>query len=204
MLEANTADELLMLTHGALGVLGCSREQHSAPAVRPHPPAVHSAAVTQAVRKGAPVRCPEGYVRMTVHGLFEDVVLLMDPDHQKVVPIAVADAEALSIRLRLAKRPFVRPLTHDLMDSVLARLGDRVESVRVERVEDDSFVATVVIDDHGKRLEFDARSSDAIALALGNDAPIFVAKKVLEQAGHALDQLLPDDRAPARSQPIAL
>jgi bifunctional DNase/RNase len=78
-----------------------------------------------------------------------------------------------------------------------------VESVRVERLEDDSFVATVVIDDHGKHLEFDARSSDAIALALGDDAPIFVAKTVVEQAGHDLDDLTPEHDGPP-SQPIAL
>lgn len=190
----------------ALGATGCSRKERAAPRTRPRPILAqpHPREPTPAPASAARAACPDGYVEMTVRGLFEDAVLLVDAESGKIVPIAVGDAEALSIRLRLAKRPFQRPLTHDLMDSVLARLGDRVESVRVERLENDTFIATVVIDDHGRHLEFDARSSDAIALALGNGAPIFVAKSVLERAGHKLEQLFPHDDGADRSEPIAL
>ena len=136
---------------------------------------------------------------MTVMAALDDVVLIGNAHDDKVVPIGIGDSEALSIRLRLSKQKFPRPLTHDLMDNMLQRFGDQVESVRVERLEHNTFIATVVIDDHGKRVDFDARASDAIALALGIHAPIFVATAVVLRAGHTMEQLHPRDQQPDAS-----
>ena len=99
----------------------------------------------------------------------------------------------MSIQLRLDGRTFKRPLTHDLVDSVLARLGGEVLSVRVDRVEDEIFYGTLVLKNGGGQVELDSRPSDAIALAVGSNAPIYVAQGVIDAAGMRLDELDEND-----------
>lgn len=127
-----------------------------------------------------------------------NALLLVDPESHRAIPIFIGDSEALSIQLRLQKRHFQRPLTHDLLDAMVRRLDAKIESVRVDKLEDDVFYGTVVVLRSGKRLEFDARSSDAVALAIGNDVPIQVAREVIDAAGIDLDELhpLPSDAGP--------
>lgn len=116
-------------------------------------------------------------------------VLLTDSELHKAVPIFVGQTEALSIQLRLQRRRYSRPLTHDLMDDIMGRVGAKVTSVRVDKLQDNIFYGVVVVDDGKKSSEIDARSSDAVALALGQRAPIFVAKAVVEKAGISLDDV---------------
>ena len=79
-------------------------------------------------------------------------------------------------------RTFSRPLTHDLVDTLLGKFGGKVEKVHVESVEEGVFKGRVFIRAQGELLTLDARPSDCIALALGNRAPIFVADAVLKEA----------------------
>jgi hypothetical protein len=119
------------------------------------------------------------------------VVLLLDPGKHRAVPIFIGESEALSIKLRLAHRSYPRPLSHDLLDTIMHKLGGQVEQVRVERLLDNAYVATVVVVRDKERFELDARSSDAIALALGSQVPIFMAEEVLRTTAVDLDRLPP-------------
>jgi bifunctional DNase/RNase len=141
----------------------------------------------------APRNRASPYVAVTVRGVGETphghVVLLLGPDGRHAVPIFVGETEAFSIQLRLEKKRYPRPLTHDLLESVLCRLGGKVERVRVERIENNAFIATVVVTRNQERFELDARSSDAIALALGSRVPIYMAAELLQSAALDLDRL---------------
>ena len=163
------------------------------------------------------VPVPKGFVRMTVSGVAPtpqgNAVLLVDDQQKRAIPIIVGETEALSIRLRLAKRRYPRPLTHDLMDSALVELGANVQYVRVDKLEDNVFIGTVVVRQGARQIELDARSSDAVALALGKGVPIFVAKKVVEFTAVDLDRIQqPSEREgeppvgpdPHRAEPVML
>lgn len=157
---------------------------------------------------------PEGYTTMTVRSVTPtaagEAVLLVDAESKLGIPIFIGGTEALSIRVRMEKREFVRPLTHDLYDRTLQKLGGRVESVRVDKLLENTYHGTVVLLGNGGRSELDARPSDAIALALGAGAPIFVAKGVLERAGLRVDgsddaeRFLPLPTPDKRPDPITL
>ena len=140
-----------------------------------------------------PGEAPKGYRSMSVGGVAPapggSAVVLVDAPGDIAVPIFIGGAEAMSIQLRLDGRAFKRPLTHDLVDSVLARLGGEVSSVRVDRVEDEIFYGTLVLKNGSKEVELDSRPSDAIALGVGSNAPIYVAQGVIDSAGMRLDEL---------------
>ena len=144
-----------------------------------------------------PDQVPKGYRPMLVGGVAPapggSAVVLVDQPGDIAVPIFIGGAEAMSIQLRLDGRTFKRPLTHDLVDSVLARLGGEVLSVRVDRVEDEIFYGTLVLKNGGGQVELDSRPSDAIALAVGSNAPIYVAQGVIDAAGMRLDELDEND-----------
>jgi bifunctional DNase/RNase len=110
-------------------------------------------------------------------------VVLTDDEARTGLLIFVGGTEALSIALRLEHKKYERPLTHDLLDSVVKKLGGDIVSVRVDRLEDDVFYGSLLIHKDGRLFEIDARPSDAIALALGNSAPVYVSEAVLKQAG---------------------
>ena len=159
---------------------------------------------------------PSGFVRMTVRGVAPtaqgNAVLLVDEHQKRGVPIFVGETEALSIRLRLANRRYARPLTHDLFDSALDQLGARIEYVRVDKLQNNVFFGTVVMTSGKKYIELDARSSDAVALALGRNVPIFMARPVLDRSAIDLDKI-PTEKPgspesieidPRKPDPIAL
>jgi uncharacterized protein len=154
---------------------------------------------------GTGAALPDDYVTMSVGGVAPtsagEAVLLVDAVSNVAIPIFIGGTEALSIQLRLEKRDFVRPLTHDLYDETLKKLGGRVESVRVDRLQDNTYYGTVVLKTTSKRVELDARPSDAIALAIGNQAPIHVARKVVDVAGIKLDHF-PQRRLPPSEVPL--
>jgi bifunctional DNase/RNase len=154
--------------------------------------------------KGDPVAPPAGYVEVIVQAGpdFGNEVRLMEPNEELVVPIYVGGTEALSIALRLHKRPFSRPLTHDLLDEMVEKLGAKVVRAQVDALVDDVYIGTVVLKKGTEFIKFDARPSDAIALAIGNRAPIFVSRKVLEIAGIKADQL--DERRKKPHDPVEL
>ncbi|HZO12375.1 MAG TPA: bifunctional nuclease family protein, partial [Polyangiaceae bacterium] len=150
---------------------------------------------------------PKGYMQMTPEARsgpeFGDVILLIAPNKEMLVPIFIGGTEALSIRLRLEKRRYSRPLTHDLLDDMVGKLGGKMIRAQVDALEENVYIGTVVLKRGEEIIKFDARPSDAIALAIGNKVPIFVSKKVLDQAGIKADQL-DEKRAVKAPDPVAL
>jgi bifunctional DNase/RNase len=148
---------------------------------------------------------PPGFVEMRVANVVPEgdgaTVLLVDEARKVVIPIGISPGQALSIELRLRGREYVRPLTHDLFDNLLRDVGARVVSAQIDGLRDNAFVATLVILHDGRELRLDARASDAIALALGADAPIHVSREVIDQTGLSVDSLGSDPPEPPTPEP---
>jgi len=127
-------------------------------------------------------------VRMTVRGIALDpitnmpIIILKDTEEKKALPIWVGIFEANAIALELEKVSTPRPMTHDLIKNILEGLGISVRQVVVNDLKDDTFFAVIELNDNGNVVNIDSRPSDAIALALRVNAPIFVTEKVVAQA----------------------
>lgn len=119
---------------------------------------------------------------------YQRVVILKEKNAERYLPIWIGAAEADAIAVRLQEVAVARPLTHDLLRSLIDSLGARVSSVVVHDLANDTFYARIVLDVNGKQLEVDSRPSDAIALAVRSDAPIYAEESVLDRAGVLLDQ----------------
>lgn len=132
--------------------------------------------------KAAPVFVPVEVVDVieTDEGL---AVLLLERKEGLALPIMIGPNEALAISLRLQKKMPPRPLTHDLLEEVITRLGGRLVRVEIDDLQANTFLGRVVIARGKQTVTLDARSSDAIALALGLGAPIQVSRAVLDRAG---------------------
>ncbi len=100
----------------------------------------------------------------------------------RVLPIWIGTTEAASIGMALEEIPHSRPLTHDLLISVIDEFDASIEYVLIERMEGTTFFATLVLTYRSKTVSFDARPSDAIALAVRSDAPIYVDETVFDSA----------------------
>ncbi len=133
-------------------------------------------------------------IEMSVEGIrvslmnYQRVVILKEKDADRYLPIWIGPAEADAITVRLQDVSVARPLTHDLLRDVLERLGAQVDSVIVNDLADDTFYARILLNVNGERIEIDSRPSDAIALAVRVQVPIFAEDAVLEKAGVQLDQ----------------
>ncbi|HEY4641566.1 MAG TPA: bifunctional nuclease family protein [Thermoanaerobaculia bacterium] len=127
-------------------------------------------------------------VPMSIKGLMLDpvsnspIVVLKDDEDKFFLPIWVGIFEANAIALQLENVATPRPMTHDLLRNMISELDGRVTRVVINDLRDSTFFAQIRISTSGKTLEVDARPSDAIALALRTEAPIFVAQSVLDQA----------------------
>ena len=109
------------------------------------------------------------------------IVVLKGVDSEAILPIWVGAYEANAIALEIEKIVPQRPMTHDLLRNLIIQTGFRVERVTVSDLLDNTFYALIdLADDKGQTVSLDARPSDAIALALRADCPIFVAQKVLD------------------------
>jgi bifunctional DNase/RNase len=111
------------------------------------------------------------------------VVILKDAQTDRYLFIWIANPEAYSIAMELQGTASPRPLTHDLLKTVIAELGGTLTSVIINDLTDDIFYARLVLDADGRHVEIDSRPSDAIALAVRMKAPIYVAENVMDQAG---------------------
>lgn len=112
------------------------------------------------------------------------VVFLREVDGERQFPILIGLFEATSIDRGVKQIPRTRPLTHDLIVSVAEKLGGELDSVSITDLRDHTYYATLRIKRDGELIEVDARSSDAIAVAVTCDPPlpIFVSEEVLEEA----------------------
>jgi bifunctional DNase/RNase len=115
------------------------------------------------------------------------IVLLKDLTGQTVLPILVGPAEATAIALSVQGLRANRPLTCDLLKDVIDRLDARVTMALVSDLKEHTFIARLVLERTLGSVELDCRPSDAIALALRADAPIFVSESVLAEAGVATE-----------------
>ena len=125
-------------------------------------------------------------VEMKIRGLLMDpvtntpIVILRDSGSETVLPIWVGVYEANAIALEIEKVSTPRPMTHDLIKNVLAGLDARVHKVVVTELKEDTFYAVIWMERDGKIISVDSRPSDALALALRVDCPIFVEEEVLK------------------------
>lgn len=111
------------------------------------------------------------------------LIYLKEVDGERTFPIVIGDYEAKAIDRRLKGIPMPRPMTHDLLTSVIEQLGGTVERIEITNLQDSTFFARIHIRKDGETLEVDSRPSDAIALGIATSVPIFVAEEVLNQVG---------------------
>lgn len=146
-----------------------------------------TATVTQS---GKQVQAPDE-VEMQIRGLMMDpvtnmpIIVLKDVGSDLVLPIWVGIFEANAIALELEKTATQRPMTHDLLQNLARGLNAQVNKVVVSELRDETFYAVIWMDHAGETVTLDARPSDAIALALRWDCPIYVNREVLENTKQA-------------------
>ncbi|GIL11671.1 MAG: bifunctional nuclease family protein [Chloroflexi bacterium] len=116
------------------------------------------------------------------------VVVLKDVNSERYLPIWIGPCEAEAITVKLQDMPTPRPLTHDLLKSVIHELGGRVVHILISDLRQDVYYARIVVDVAGEQLEIDSRPSDAIALAVRVSAPIFVSETVMDRAATEPDE----------------
>jgi bifunctional DNase/RNase len=135
----------------------------------------------------------KNFVRVTVHGMARDarenpVVLLKSSESDEVLPIWIGHSEGLAIELTMKGQKFERPLTHDLLRTVVESLGAVVAKVAVTELRSNTFFAKVYLQRGHDVIVMDARPSDSVALALKCDAPIYVARDVFFSHKRSVDQ----------------
>jgi len=130
-------------------------------------------------------------VEMKIRGLMMDpvtnmpIVILRDVSGNSVLPIWVGVYEANAIALEIEKVSTPRPMTHDLIKSLLLGLNTAMRKVVVSELKDDTFYAVIWLDRDGETISVGSRPSDALALALRLDCPIYVEETVLKSSSKA-------------------
>jgi bifunctional DNase/RNase len=133
-------------------------------------------------------------VEMTIDSIrvslmnYQRVVILKEKGTNRYLPIWIGPAEADAIAVKLQNVELSRPLTHDLLQSVISTLGASVEYIVVSGLKEDTFYARLALTVDGVKLDIDSRPSDALALAVRVGAPIYVEEAVLEKAGIILEE----------------
>ena len=128
------------------------------------------------------------FVEMRVQGMTIDpftnspIVVLKDLNDEQAVPIWIGLVEASAIAMELEQVKLPRPMTHDLLRNVIQMMGGKVARIEVCDLRDNTYYGLVHIELGGEVLKIDSRPSDAIALSLRTDAPIFVAEHVIEES----------------------
>ncbi len=133
-------------------------------------------------------------IEMKVMGIAIDtasgspIIVLNDKDNRKALPIWIGSAEASAIIRKIENIKVLRPMTHDLIIDVIEKTGYSVDRVEINDVEKETYFSTIyLINDEGKEVTIDSRPSDAIAVAIRVDAPIFVSAKVLADGSVSCD-----------------
>jgi len=119
---------------------------------------------------------------------YQRVVILKEKDAERYLPIWIGPAEADAIAVKLQGVNVPRPLTHDLLHTVIDTLGATISSIIVSDLKNDTFYAKVILNVDGGQMEVDARPSDALALAVRAEVPIYTEEAVLDKAGILLDK----------------
>jgi len=133
-------------------------------------------------------------VEMTIDSIrvslmnYQRVVILKEKYSNRYLPIWIGPAEADAIAVKLQNVELARPLTHDLLQSVIASLGASPNYVVVNDLQKDTFYAKLALKVNGEDIEVDSRPSDALALAVRAEVPIYAEEAVLAKAGITLDE----------------
>lgn len=133
-------------------------------------------------------------IEMKVMGIALDtrtgspIVVLHDKDNRKALPIWIGSAEASAIIRKIENLTVARPMTHDLIIDIINQTGYTLDRVEIKDVEKETYFASLIlVDDDENEFEIDSRPSDAIAVAIRTDAPIFVSAKVLASGSVSTD-----------------
>lgn len=118
-----------------------------------------------------------------------NAVLVKPVDGDKAVPIFIGPLEAQNILLGLGEVEIPRPLTHDLLLSLLATLDTRLVRVDIHTLSEGTYYSNLILEHAGRRHEVDARPSDSLALAVRADCPIYIDLDLVEESGVSLEQL---------------
>ena len=123
----------------------------------------------------------------------QPIVLLKTADGNKFLPIWIGHPEAAAILMKLQSQAPPRPMTHDLLSDMLEQLGAQILRITVTELRENTFYAQITLQQDGGEIEIDSRPSDAIALAIRAEAPIFAADRVIEESaiefeGEEIDQ----------------
>ena len=110
----------------------------------------------------------------------QQIIVLTEVDGERKFPIVIGSNEALAIDRRLKGQFHPRPLTHDLLASVIEQLGGAIDRIEINNLKDHTFFAHIHIRQNGNVVKVDSRPSDAIALGVATNVPIWVAEHVLE------------------------
>jgi len=119
---------------------------------------------------------------------YQRVVILKEKEAERYLPIWIGPAEADAIAVKLQGVTVPRPLTHDLLQSVIDSLGATVNSIIVSDLRNDTFYAKIILSVDSEVMEVDSRPSDALALAVRVEVPIYAEEAVLDKAGIILDK----------------
>ncbi|MEA2085599.1 MAG: bifunctional nuclease family protein [Chloroflexota bacterium] len=119
---------------------------------------------------------------------YQRVVILKEKLADRYLPIWIGPAEADAIAVKLQGVTVQRPLTHDLLCSTIDALGATVESIIISDLKNDTFYAKIILNVDGGQMEVDSRPSDALALAVRAEVPIYTEEMVLDKAGIILDR----------------
>jgi bifunctional DNase/RNase len=125
---------------------------------------------------------------MVIYGVSFDlvgkqpIVLLKTADGNKFLPIWIGHSEAAAILMKLQSQAPPRPMTHDLFSDMLEQLEAQVVRITVTELRENTFYAQITVQQDGREIEVDSRPSDAIALAIRAEAPIFAADRVIEES----------------------
>lgn len=141
-------------------------------------------------------------IEMKVMGIALDtrtgspIVVLHDKDNRKALPIWIGSAEASAIIRKIENLTVARPMTHDLIINIIEKTGYTLDRVEINDVEKETYFATLFLkNDENKVIEIDSRPSDAIAVAIRVDAPIFISAKVLSSGSVSTDTAKDEEEA---------
>jgi bifunctional DNase/RNase len=147
---------------------------------------------------------PQGYEKASVWDVVPAgdgaAVLLIDAKKLTVLPIFVGGTEALTIQLRADGTHYERPLTHDLLSSLVRELGGSPVKSQIDDLRDETYFGSVFVRQGDRVLQLDARPSDAIAIALGSGAPLYVSRSVMLASGVPREQIEKEEKDQAISK----
>ena len=140
-------------------------------------------------------------IEMKVMGIALDtrtgspIVVLHDKDNRRALPIWIGSAEASAIIRKIENLTVVRPMTHDLIPDIIKKTGFKLDRIEINDVEEETYFAKLFLTKDNEILEIDSRPSDAIAVAIRVDAPIFVSANVLANGSVSTDSAKDEEEA---------